>query len=98
MPLLLTLLSVIAAVAFVSVLGVALLLIFKALQSVQRHLEQIAMGVRAIEKETDPLGSRAGAFVAALPEAATQMNAAGERLAEVDGDLDRAARALTPHM
>lgn len=98
MPLLLTILSVIAAVAFVSVLGIALLLIFKVLQGVQRSLEQIAMGVRAIEKETMPLRPRAVAFTTALTEATTRFEQTNERLAQVDGRLDGAAGALTPRI
>lgn len=98
MPLLLTIISVIAAVAFVAVLSIGLLLIFKALQSVQRHLEQIAMGVRAIEKETDPLGAHATAFTSALPASAAELIAASERLAQVDRSLDGAAAALTPRI
>lgn len=59
MVLLLTVLSVLAVWALLGLLVVGLLLIFKALDSVRRNLEQIAMGVRAIETETAPLGSNA---------------------------------------
>lgn len=98
MPLLLTIVSVIAAVAFVSVLGTGLLMIFKTLHSVQRSLEQIAMGVRAIEKETKPLGPRGLAFAGALSETATELGRAAERLNEFDHELDTAAAALTPRI
>lgn len=98
MPLLLTLLSVVSAVVFVSVLGIALLLIFKTLQSVQRNLEQIAMGVRAIEKETKPLEKGAVAFSEELIETNVVYAATGDRLNDLDRAFDRAAAALTPRI
>lgn len=59
MALLLTLLSVLAFWAFLTVLVIALLLIRKVLEAVRRSLEQVTMGVRAIEVQTAPLATRA---------------------------------------
>lgn len=79
MPVVLTVLSVLAGWAFLTVLIIALLLIRRVLEGVRRNLEQITMGVRAIEVETAPLGTHAirtagtltalAAHVAALPDA-----------------------------
>lgn len=59
MTLLLTILSVLAVWAFLTLLVMGLFVILKALESVRRNMEQIAMGVRAIEQETAPLATRA---------------------------------------
>lgn len=56
MIVLLTMLSVLALWMFLTELIVALLLVFKALESIRALLEHIAMGVRAIERESAPLG------------------------------------------
>ena len=55
MTVLLTVLSVLALWSFLTLLVIGLLLILKPLESVRKHLEQIAMGVRAIETQTAPL-------------------------------------------
>jgi hypothetical protein len=67
MLLLLTILSVLALWSLLARLIVGLLLIRKTLESVRITLERIAMGVRAIEKETEPLGPQALNFVHAGP-------------------------------
>ena len=54
--LILTLLTGIAALALLIVLGWALAKIAGALEGITGNLERIAMGVRAIERETAPLG------------------------------------------
>lgn len=56
MALLLTILSVLAVWSLLALLVIGLLLIHKSLQSVMLRLEQITMGVRAIERQTEPLG------------------------------------------
>ena len=66
MALLLTILSVLALWAFLTVVIVALLAIRKVLEAIRRSLEQITMGVRAIEVQTIPLGSRAVNVAATL--------------------------------
>jgi hypothetical protein len=100
MALLLTILSVLAVWGFLTVLIVALLLIRKTLEGARRSLEQITMGVRAIEVQTAPLGSRAikvvGTFAAtvrdfaALPDALVELErqvaAAAPLLRRVSGD------------
>jgi hypothetical protein len=51
-----TLLTILAVWAFLTVLVFSVLLVRKALESARIHLQHIAMGVRAIEKQTEPLG------------------------------------------
>jgi hypothetical protein len=51
----LTILTGIAVLALLTVLGWALANIAQALEAITGSLEKIAMGVRAIEKETAPL-------------------------------------------
>lgn len=98
MLLLLTILSVLAVWAFLTVLVVGLLLILKPLESVRGQLEKIAMGVRAIERETLPLGARAAALAAALNEAGGAIGTAARSFTEVHRDLDAAAPALRPRV
>lgn len=81
--LLLTILSVLLTLGFLTALVLALLLILKPLESIRGMLEQVAFGVRAIEKQAEPLGGQAGPAVDAL-------RATGER---VDG-VARRMRAL----
>lgn len=81
MTLLLTLLSVVAGLAFLSLLVLGLLFIFKPLESVRRSLRQIAMGVRAIEHQTRPLASRARALEEGLSQAGASTARAARRVA-----------------
>ena len=96
MKLLLTIVSVLAGWALLGELLVGLLAILKPLERIRGSLQQIAMGVRAIEQETAPLGPRAGALAATLGEAGGAVEAAGGRLGDVDRDFDAAAAALRP--
>ena len=66
MTLLLTICSVLAVWALLTALVVGLLLVFKTLESVRGSMEKIAMGVRAIEQETLPLGAHADTLAATL--------------------------------
>lgn len=91
MPLLLTILSVVAVWALLAVLIIGLLLILKPLVSIRTYLEKIAMGVRAIEKQTMPLGARADAAARLLGEAGGAVGSAAGRLTEADRRLDAAA-------
>ena len=93
-PVLLTTLSVLAGWSLLGVLVAGLLTILKTLESIRRSLEQIAMGVRAIEKETSPLGSHVEAVAATLGTAGETVDAAARRLADVDRDLEAAGPAL----
>jgi uncharacterized protein YoxC len=88
MSLLLTLLSVLAVWAFLTVLVLGLLLIFKVLDGVRRSLEQITMGVRAIEKETQPLGPRAQQFGEVVAETAAVYTDVAESLERIDRRLE----------
>jgi uncharacterized protein YoxC len=64
--LLFTILSVLALWAFLAIVIVALLTIRKVLEGIRRSLEQITMGVRAIEVQTIPLAGRAVNVIAAF--------------------------------
>jgi hypothetical protein len=66
---LLTVLSVVAAWALIGVLLVALLLVFKELQSIRHWFEKITVGVRAVEHQTGALGERGEALSASMREA-----------------------------
>jgi uncharacterized protein YoxC len=88
MVILLTVASVLAVWALLTVLMLGLLVIFKTLDAVRRNLQQIAMGVRAIEQETAPLGTRAvaldgnlAALTAALGSLAEALERTGRSLA-----------------
>ena len=96
MILLLTILSVVALWALLSVLILGLLLILRPLQSVRGYLEKITMGVRAIEQQTLPLGVRTDALAAGLIELNTTLRAAEARLADVNRKLPAVAPALRP--
>lgn len=82
MTLLPIVLSVLAAWALLGVLAVGLLLIVKSLQSVRGWFQQITVGVRAVEQQTQNLDARAGALsdclrgaIGALHSAARAMEA-----------------------
>ncbi len=94
MSLLLTILSVLAVWAFLFILVIALLLIEKVLESVRAYLEKIAMGVRAIEKETSPLSAHAGNLAERLNQANQAVDAASRGLDQVKNDLGPAAAGL----
>ncbi len=96
MILLLTILSVLAGWALLALLILGLLLILKPLESIRRNLEQITMGVRAIEHETLPLGVRAEALRETLGETAESVDGTAENLAAVALGLDVAAPRLRP--
>lgn len=100
MPVLLTVLTVGAAVALLALLMIGLLLIYKPLESIREHLERITMGVRAIEWQTrDATGvsrraelvlSEIGAACASLAPVLERQNARvlGRRACEVLGGRD----------
>lgn len=94
MILLLTILSVLAGWLMLTLLILGLLLILKPLDSVRRNLQQIAMGVRAIESQTLPLGVRAEALRESLGEAATSVDSTAEHLSAVALGLEAAAPDL----
>lgn len=86
MSLLLSILSILAAVVFLVTLSAGLLSIIKPLMSVREYLQHIAMGVRAIEHQTAPLVNRAHR----THELAA---AAGERAQQADDTLRRILKA-----
>ncbi len=94
MRVLLTILSVLAAWSLLAVLMVGLRLIMKQLQSIRVYLERITMGVRAIEKQTLPLGAHADALAASLGETGDAVGAAADQLGKVSRDMDAARAAL----
>jgi hypothetical protein len=75
---LLTVLSVIAAWALIGVLLVALLLVFKELQSIRHWFEKITVGVRAVEHQTGALAQRGEALTASMREALDALREAGD--------------------
>lgn len=95
MSLLLTILSILAAWALLMVLAIGLLLILKPLQSVRAHLEKIAMGVRAIERETAPLDEHVQAATASFDGTAGAASAAARRLSDVVPSVDGAVPTLS---
>ena len=94
MPLLLTMLSVLALWAFLTALVVGLLLVFKPLESIRGHLERITAGVRAIERETAPilaLGEQLPGAAAVLRES---LDPLAGRLRGLDATLERGLPTL----
>jgi hypothetical protein len=73
---LLTVLSAIAAWALIGVLLVALLLVFKELQSIRAWFQKITVGVRAVEHQTASLGQRGDVLATSMREALEALHAA----------------------
>ncbi len=94
MPLLLTILSVLAAWALQAVLVVGLGLLLMPLQSIRRNLEKIVWGVRAIEQQTRPLEAHADALTTSLDETSDAVGAAADQLDKVSRDVDVARPAF----
>ena len=94
MPLLLTILSVLALWALLTLLVVGLLLILKPLEAIRGHLQKINAGVRAIEQETSPLEALAGELGPATRELHDALGGLAQRLREADANLIPALPAL----
>jgi uncharacterized protein YoxC len=94
MELLLTILSVVALWALLTLLVIALLLILKTLESIRGYLEKIAMGVRAIEIETAPLGTHANTVGASLTGTVSALSSVASGLSQIEQDLDPALAGL----
>jgi uncharacterized protein YoxC len=73
---LLTVLSVVAAWALIGVLLVALLLVFKELQSIRHWFEKITVGVRAVEHQTASLAQRGDVLTTSMREALEALHTA----------------------
>ena len=93
-PVLLTSLSVLAGWSLLGTLVAGLFAILTSLQRVRRSVEQITMGVRAIETETAPLGGHIHTLVGALDALGGPLVASVGHLTEAGGDLDAAVPAL----
>ncbi len=96
MTLLMAILSVLAVWTFLLVLVIGLLIIWKALESVRGSMEKITMGVRAIEKETDPLDAHAGTLAERINQTNQVVGTAAQGMAQLDRDLGAAAPLLRP--
>jgi uncharacterized protein YoxC len=88
--LLLTILSVLAALSFLFLLVVGLLLIYKPLEGIRGTMESITMGVRAIEKQTVPLHSHAVGLVETVDKASVTLADTAVWLAQLNKDLPEA--------
>ncbi len=97
MTLIMAILSVLAVWTFLLVLVLGLLIIWKALEGVRESLEKIAMGVRAIEKETAPLAAHAGVLAERIQDTSQVVGTASQGLAQLDNDLPLAAPLLGSH-
>lgn len=95
MELVLTILSVLAVWTFLSLLVLGLLFVEKALESIRVSLEHVAMGVRAIERQTAPLGTGSDAVADRMGEAARALSSTAEAVAAVAPDLATGAAALS---
>jgi uncharacterized protein YoxC len=95
--LLLTVLSVLAVWAFLTLLVVGLLVILKALDGVRRNMEQIAMGVRAIEHQTAPIGTRAVTLGGSIEAVTGVLDELAQALDHTGGQLAGPAPGNRPH-
>jgi uncharacterized protein YoxC len=94
MELLLAILSVITGLAFLFLLVVGLLLIYKPLEGIRGTLESIAMGVRAIEKQTEPLHSHTEGMVKSMDQAGLSLADLAVWLSQLDKDLAETSPGL----
>ncbi len=88
---LLAILTVLAAWSFLGVLATGLLLLLKSLQSIRRWIEQIVVGLRAVEHHTASLGPHAGLLASSLDDAVDVVGAAERGVSDVNRDLDHLA-------
>lgn len=97
MTLLMAILSVIAVWAFLLVLLIGLLLIWKVLDSIRISMERITMGVRAIEQETNPLRAHAGTLAERIQQTNQGVQGVSQGLTQIDSDLGAVAPLLRPN-
>ncbi len=93
MELLLAILTVLAGWAFLAVVAIGLLLLIKSLQSIRRYLEQIVVGLRAVEHHTASLPPHVGGLASSLDEAVAAVSGAEGAVSDVNRDLGRLAAA-----
>jgi hypothetical protein len=96
MPLLLTILSVLAFWAFLQLLIFGLYFIYKSLQATRVYLEKITFGVRAIERQSRPLREQGPRLISAVEQADTRLHRLKQQLSRVDANLAKAAPRLKP--
>jgi hypothetical protein len=89
MDVLLAIFTLLAAWALLGVVAVGLLLLIKSLQSIRRWLEQIVVGLRAVEHHTASLGRHADALGPSLDAAIASVAGAERALSDVNRDLAR---------
>ena len=87
-------LSVLAGWSLLGTLAVGLLMILKPLEGIRTSMRKIAMGVRAIEQETLPLGSGADTLVEGLGATSDTLSGTARRLETIARDLDGVASTL----
>ncbi len=95
MILLLTILTGLEGAVLLIALIWALRKILSALEGIGKSLDRIAMGVRAIEQETAPLGPRVNRANQTLTDLGTGLGSVAERLSHADGTLEVAGKLLT---
>ncbi len=84
-------LTVLAVWSLLGVIAIGLLLVIKSLQSIRRWLEQIVMGLRAVEHHTASLGPHVSGLNSSLEDAVEAVGAAERAVSDVNRDLDRLA-------
>ncbi len=89
MDVLLAILTVLAAWTFLGVLATGLLVFLKSMQSIRRWLEQIVVGLRAVEHHTASLGPHARVLASSLDDAVDAVGAARRGVSDVNRDLGR---------
>ena len=91
---LLTALSCMALLALLVALAMALFSIHRSLDGINAHAAKILWGVRAIERETDPLRDGLPQLRATLTDVVGGAGVIAERLGSANGHLARTADAL----
>ncbi len=94
--LLLTILTILAAMVLLIALGWGLHRILKTLDSIAASLGKIAMGVRAIEVETSPLPGCIDGINGSLSPVVGGFEAVGGSLTSADQHLGKVAGVLLP--
>lgn len=80
--------TVLAVAVLLTVLALGLLFIVKALQSVRGYLEQVAMGVRAIETHAKSMPGGLGELREQLEPLSKDLGRAAERLTDAGRALE----------
>ena len=94
MELLLTILSVLAVWLLLGVLCIGIYLIRKTLESVRIYLEKIAMGVRAIERQTAFTEARSEKTAAAVNRTEQALSEAAEKFVAMERLVESGQRTI----